>query len=124
MALQDRAAAIVDCPGGESSRAAKARPIDLNQLTRQTMGDRALEQEVLSLFVTQALGVRDRIAHAGARERFNLAHSLKGSARSIGANALAECAAAIEANPSDKAQVRKLGRLIEELRDFVAAISR
>ena len=45
-------------PGGEVSAVAKAktRPIDLAHLSRQTMGDRELEREVLDLFVDQAQG--------------------------------------------------------------------
>ncbi len=88
------------------------------------MDDRALEQEVLALFVQQALSVRDKILGADERERVLLAHGLKGSARGIGAFAVAECAAAIETQPDDTRTLKKLGSLIEEVRDFVAAISR
>jgi HPt (histidine-containing phosphotransfer) domain-containing protein len=88
------------------------------------MGDRALEQEVLALFVQQALSVRDKILEADERERVLLAHGLKGSARGIGAFAVAECASAIETQPGDTRTLKKLGSLIEEVRDFVAAISR
>ncbi|RUV26092.1 histidine kinase, partial [Mesorhizobium sp. M5C.F.Ca.IN.020.32.2.1] len=52
-------------PGGDvSGTAAGSRPVDLAHLARQTMGDRNLEQEVLALFVQQALSVRDRIVDA------------------------------------------------------------
>ncbi|TIQ35909.1 MAG: histidine kinase [Mesorhizobium sp.] len=111
-------------PGGDVSGTAGSRPVDMAHLARQTMDDRALEQEVLALFVQQALSVRDKIADADAKERVLLAHSLKGSARGIGAFAVAECAAAIEKQPEDARIVKKLGALIEEVRDFIAAISR
>ncbi|TIR92039.1 MAG: histidine kinase, partial [Mesorhizobium sp.] len=45
-------------------------------------------------------------------------------ARGIGAFAVAECAAAIEKQPEDGRILRKLGGLIDEVRDFIAAISR
>lgn len=106
------------------SGTARSRPVDLAHLARQTMDDRALEQEVLALFVQQALSVRDKILEADERERVLLAHGLKGSARGIGAFAVAECAAVIEAQPGDARTLKKLGSLIEEVRDFVAAISR
>ncbi|RUT97634.1 Hpt domain-containing protein [Mesorhizobium sp. USDA-HM6] len=111
-------------PGGDVSGTAGSRPVDLAHLARQTMDDRALEQEVLALFVQQALSVRDKILDADAKERVLLAHSLKGSARGIGAFAVAECAATIEKQPEDARTVKKLGVLIEEVRDFIAAISR
>ncbi|PWJ85957.1 HPt (histidine-containing phosphotransfer) domain-containing protein [Pseudaminobacter salicylatoxidans] len=111
-------------PGGENCDRATSRPIDLIHLGKQTMGDRALEQEVLSLFVHHALQVRDQIAHAGNDERLRLAHGLKGSARGVGAFAIADCAGEIEQSPQDARVVQRLARLIEEARDFIAAINR
>ncbi|PBB31044.1 Hpt domain-containing protein [Mesorhizobium sp. M1A.F.Ca.IN.020.06.1.1] len=111
-------------PGGDVSGTAGSRPVDMAHLARQTMDDRALEQEVLALFVQQALSVREKIVDADAKERVLLAHGLKGSARGIGAFAVAECAAAIEKQPEDGRILRKLGGLIDEVRDFIAAISR
>ncbi|UCI05499.1 Hpt domain-containing protein [Mesorhizobium sp. B1-1-8] len=111
-------------PGGDVSGTAGARPVDLAHLARQTMGDRELEREVLALFVQQALSVRDKVLDADARERVLLAHSLKGSARGVGAFAVAECAATIEKQPDDARLLQRLGILIEEVRDFIAAISR
>ncbi len=111
-------------PGGESAGPASARPVDLAHLSRQTMGDRDLEREILQLFVQQALAVRGRIATATLEERLLLAHSLKGSARGVGAFAVADCAVKLEESPGDKRVVDRLERLIAEVRDFVAAISR
>ncbi|OHV88414.1 Hpt domain-containing protein [Mesorhizobium sp. ORS 3428] len=111
-------------PGGDVSGRAGSRPVDMAHLARHTMDDRALEQEVLALFVQQALSVRDEILDADARERVLLAHALKGSARGIGAFAVAECAEAIEQQPEDARALKKLGALIDEVRDFIASISR
>jgi len=93
-------------------------------LARQTMGDRALEQEVLGMFVQQALSVREKMADADVKERLLLAHGLKGSARGIGAFAVADCATEIENRPDDNRVVKRLALLIEDVRDFVAAINR
>lgn len=87
-------------------------------------GDRGLEQEVLALFVQHALSVRDKITEADIHERLLLAHGLKGSARGIGAFAIADCATEIEHTPEDNRTLRRLGTLIDEVRDFIAAISR
>ena len=72
----------------------------------------------------QALSVRDQIAEAGKSERLRLAHGLKGSARGVGAFALADCVAEIEKQPDDKHLIKKLSALIDEVRDFIAAICR
>lgn len=100
------------------------RPINLTHLARQTMGDRALEQEVLKLFVKQALAARDAILAANGADRGRLAHGLKGSARSIGAFALAECLQAVEDEPASVRDVKRVSPLVEDVCDFVAAISR
>ena len=111
-------------PGGDVSGPRRSRPVDLAHLARQTMGDRSLEQEVLALFVQHALSVRDRIVEANIKDRLLLAHGLKGSARGVGAFAIAECATEIEHRPEDDQTLRRLGKLIDEVRDFIAAINR
>ncbi len=111
-------------PGGDVSGTGRSRPVDLAHLARQTMGDRELEREVLGLFIQQALSVRDMIGHADVRERLLLAHGLKGSARGIGAFAIADCATDIERRPDDVSTLNRLGALIDEVRDFIAAINR
>lgn len=102
--------------------APKGRPIDLAHLARQTMGDRALEQEVLGLFVRQALAARPRLAAANPDDRRRLAHTLKGSARSVGAFGLADCLDRVE--QGDRAALKALPNLIEQVCNFVAAIGR
>lgn len=111
-------------PGGETSEPRRARPIDLTHLSRQTMGDRELELEVLGLFVDQAQTVRRQLENSNVKEMLFLAHSLKGSSRSVGADAIAECCDALEKTPTDKALVGRLSRLIDEACDFVASIDR
>lgn len=111
-------------PGGEASQAKRNRPIDLMHLGRQTMGDRALEQEVLGLFLQQSQQVREQMSRAAAAECKQLAHGLRGSAQGVGAFAIADCAAEIESRPDDRQAKRRLARLIDEARDFVAAICR
>lgn len=124
MISRSASAAAFAMPGGEGSTPSGARPVDLAHLSRQTLGDRVIEQQVLQLFVQQALTVRDQIAHADHAERLRLAHGLKGSARSIGAFAIADCLAEIEKRPADRQLLKTLLSLIEEVRDFIAAICR
>jgi HPt (histidine-containing phosphotransfer) domain-containing protein len=111
-------------PGGEAGKPEAGRPIDMAHLSRQTMGDRALEQEVLALFLQQATGVSKKIADVDVRDRLLMAHGLKGSARGVGAFAIADCATAIEHDPNDALVWKRLDGLVEEVSDFVAAIAR
>ncbi|MDN5927830.1 MAG: Hpt domain-containing protein [Hyphomicrobiales bacterium] len=111
-------------PGGEACGAARTRPIDLAHLARQTLGDRAVEEEVLSLFTQQAATVCEKIGAAVPDERRKLAHGLKGSALGVGAFAVAEAASAVEADPASKPLVKSLSLHVEEVREFIAAISR
>jgi HPt (histidine-containing phosphotransfer) domain-containing protein len=71
-------------------------PIDLEHLRRMTLGDAGLEREVLAMFSAQTVRLIGVLAtlppEAGA-----LAHTLKGSARAIGAFAVADAAAGLEA---------------------------
>jgi HPt (histidine-containing phosphotransfer) domain-containing protein len=70
-------------------------PIDLAHLRRMTLGDADLEREVLTMFSAQALRLVKALADEPT-ETSALAHKLKGSARAIGAFAVADAAAALE----------------------------
>jgi HPt (histidine-containing phosphotransfer) domain-containing protein len=77
-----------------------ARPVDLVHLARYTGGDQALNAEVLQLFVNQAgelVRRMDGVLQTGDSKTWReVAHSLKGAARGIGAFAMADAAAACE----------------------------
>jgi len=72
------------------------RPIDLVHLSRQTLGDRGLEIELLQLFDRQAAQIAARLASdiggSDRRWRHDLSHTLKGSAQAIGAGQVANAA--------------------------------
>jgi len=88
------------------------------------MGDREIEREVLALFVQQAVTAREEIGEAPVHERLRLAHALKGSARGVGAFKIADCLAELEERPEDAAVLKLLSGLIDEVRNFIAAINR
>jgi HPt (histidine-containing phosphotransfer) domain-containing protein len=91
-------------------------PIDIEHLTRMTLGDASLEREVLAMFSAQAVGLVGRLADLPA-DTGALAHKLKGSARAIGAFRVAAAAGSLEAaiqNGDDPAQA------LTELEDAVA----
>jgi HPt (histidine-containing phosphotransfer) domain-containing protein len=72
------------------------RPIDLVHLARTTLGDRALEREVLQLFDRQSDILIARMRTAAPAAMAALAHTLKGSARGIGAWRVARAAELLE----------------------------
>ena len=72
------------------------RPIDLVHLARTTLGDRALEREVLQLFDRQSTLLIARMRSAAPAGVATLAHTLNGSARGIGAWRVARAAEALE----------------------------
>lgn len=72
------------------------RPIDLVHLARTTLGDRALEREVLQLFDRQSDILMARMRTATPAAIAALAHTLKGSARGIGAWRVARAAELLE----------------------------
>lgn len=99
------------------------RPIDLVHLARQTLGDRSLESEVLRLFMTQSEIYLERLEHANDEEtRFQAAHTIKGSARNIGAWGVADAAAHIE-KAGDKEIMADVAVLKDALRETCSFIS-
>jgi HPt (histidine-containing phosphotransfer) domain-containing protein len=73
-------------------------PIDWAHLSRYTMNDKALEHEVLGLFAMEAPRYFAQLQSAASHKAWiEAAHTLKGSARAVGAWAIAECAQAAEA---------------------------
>lgn len=101
-----------------------ATAIDVGHLNRQTMGDRSLEREVLELFRRQARILMFRFdALTNPTERADVAHTLKGSARGVGANRVAFAAdelerAAMAGQPTGKA----LAELAESVAEVTSAI--
>ena len=70
--------------------------IDLDHLSRMTLGERSLEREVLELFGRQADILLPRIAAGSPMFAAAAAHTLKGSALGIGAWRVARAAEAVE----------------------------
>lgn len=70
-----------------------ASPLDRSHLARYTLGDPALEREVLGLFVAQIPLTVESLKFAQSDKDWQMAaHSLKGSARAVGAWKLARLA--------------------------------
>jgi len=83
-------------------------PIDRAHLARFTLGDQALETEVLQLFITQVPTYIGALKSAdNDRTWKTAAHTLKGSARAVGAWELGDCAAEAEALLREPPGVRR-----------------
>ncbi|MBN9063108.1 MAG: hypothetical protein BGP06_02155 [Rhizobiales bacterium 65-9] len=78
-------------------------PIDFDHLARQTMGDADLQAEVLGLFRDQAARLLTALQATTPADRAarDLAHTMIGAARGIGAFAVADIAARVEAASAD-----------------------
>ena len=105
------------------------RPIDLVHLARMTLGERSLEREVLQLFERQAMILMARMQAAPVAAVAALAHTLKGSARAIGAARVAHAAEAVEnTDPADPADVKRalvaLSAATAEARTYIADLLR
>ncbi|HOV04958.1 MAG TPA: Hpt domain-containing protein [Kaistiaceae bacterium] len=98
---------------------ASGRPIDLVHLSRHSLGNRELEQEILRLFVRQSALYLERLKVATtARARAEAAHTIKGSAKGIGAWRVARLAEAVENPPA-----ADYAMAIELMGDLEAAVA-
>jgi HPt (histidine-containing phosphotransfer) domain-containing protein len=91
-------------------------PIDTAHLGRMTLGNVGLEREVLAMFSAQAVGLIGTLASLPANMAA-LAHTLKGSARAIGAFRVADAAELLEA------ALRSGGDTSEALADLEDAVA-
>jgi HPt (histidine-containing phosphotransfer) domain-containing protein len=104
------------------------RPIDLVHLARTTLGDRSLEREVLQLFDRQSTLLIARMRTAAPSGVATLAHTLKGSARGIGAWRVARAAEALELAGARDGEIGgaldRLNAASEEARGAIADLLR
>lgn len=116
--------ALARRPDGAPAPEPDERPIDLVHLARMTLGERSLEREVLALFDKQATILLTRMRSAAPAGVATLAHTLKGSARGIGAWRVARAAEALEAAGSAEtgAALDALGLAVEEARAVIAEL--
>ena len=99
--------------------------LDLRHLSRQTLGDRELELELLTLFEDQCARLVPVLAGTGPRDmRSDAAHTLKGAARAIGAARIGELTAQLEGlldagstEPQVAAITAALDRAVDEVRE-------
>ena len=98
--------------------------IDANHLARMTLGELSLQREVLALFDRQADVLLPRIRRGAPPLAATLAHTLKGSAVSIGAFKVARAAEAVEQAQGQQAAADAIDMLAAVLEEAKAEIAR
>lgn len=98
-------------------------PVDLVHLSRQTLGDRELEKEVLGLFVNQSTLYLKRLqASKSIKERKSVAHTILGSARGLGAWQVAEEAAKFEKHCDIASNCENLANAVDDANAYIREI--
>lgn len=116
------------CAGAASAQAI-SQPIDHKHLARYTLGDRALEREVLQLFCSQTLLCLEGLRNARSLAQWSeAAHSLKGSAKAVGAARVAEAAAraetltALEPGKARESRLMEIEAAIAEAKAYIQSL--
>ncbi|MDP6829689.1 MAG: Hpt domain-containing protein [Alphaproteobacteria bacterium] len=105
-----------------------APAIDMVHLGSYTQGDRAMELELLTLFMTSAQEYIDTMAASEGEAWWTAAHSLKGVALGVGAGEIATLAEAGEAYRDSEPSVRHdhvaaMRAALQRVRCFVADLT-
>jgi HPt (histidine-containing phosphotransfer) domain-containing protein len=122
------AVAVRERSGGKAGPAdTGTKPVDLVYLRRFTFGNTDLEREVLGLFSEQAPIYLSQLRTARSVKAWaDAAHTIKGSARAVGAWQVARAAEAAErlghsAEPGRRVQaIETVAAAMDEARRFVA----
>jgi HPt (histidine-containing phosphotransfer) domain-containing protein len=94
--------------------------VDYDHLSSQAAGNVGVMREVLDLFIVhteQVIAELERAEDAKTWKQWT--HTLKGSARGIGAFAVAEAAADAERHSMDKGKIAPLKAAFSEARAFI-----
>ena len=94
--------------------------LDLVHLSRQTMGDTKLEQEILVLFLLQCESCEKALSlPSRSGLLIEVAHQMKGCAKAVGAWDIAQTAGLLEKNPDKKNLVSKLQNQIHLVKKYL-----
>jgi len=103
----------------------KDRPIDLVQLATTTLGDKAVEIEILQMFARQARGCLQALASETENAaRVTIAKRLKGAAGAVGAHAVLRAAEAVECNGADAGRLAAVAASVIEAENFILKLCR
>lgn len=109
----------------EAPQPESRRPIDMEHLGRQTLGDAGLEEEVLRLFDEMTHVYYERLeVSTTVEELLRNLHTLKGAAAGVGAFGLAELARVAETElreggPVNPERIDDLAMAVQEVSAFI-----
>lgn len=106
-----------------AGRASPEAPIDLVQLATNTLGNRDLEVQVLHLFKSQSRMTMERLeSETDTAIRMDLIHTLKGSARAIGAQRVATACESLEGTMQSAADAptERLVAAVDEANGYIS----
>ena len=99
-----------------------ARIVDYDHLKVQAAEDIGVMREVLQLFVVHTEQLLGELGRAADEKTWRqLTHTLKGSARGVGAFGVADAAAAAEKRILDKGCIVELNNAFAQAREFIAS---
>ena len=99
---------------------ARKAVVDYAHLKIQAVEDLGVMREVLELFLVHTEQVLEQLSVASDEKTWNqLTHTLKGSARGVGAFAFADAAAAAERATLDKSAIAALKTAFDAARDYI-----
>ncbi|WP_252193143.1 Hpt domain-containing protein [Rhizobium sp. CSW-27] len=109
---------------GRGAATSTSRPIDLDHLAVQTMGDKALEAEVLALFTRQARAALNEIGDRPAEAVVAAAHRLRSAANAVGAFAVVKATEALESQPDSAAARAAVAATVLDAENFILKLLR
>jgi HPt (histidine-containing phosphotransfer) domain-containing protein len=99
--------------------------LDLVHLSRQTMGDAKLEQEILVLFLIQCESCEKALLLPSKPGILTeIAHQMKGCAKAVGAWDIAQTAGLLEKNPDKENLVSKLQDQIHLVKKYLGFLTK
>ena len=127
--MASKTAAKVKASTSGNEREPSDLPVDFEHLARYTLGEPELEREVLELFCSQSAVYLEHLRAAMSDDDWkHAAHSLKGSARAIGAWRAARAAERAEALQGDglaqfrSARIEEVEAALREAEAYIATV--
>ncbi len=95
-------------------------PLDLVHLSRQTMKDAGLQEELLALFIVECVNTRKILSSAPqAIVLVEASHKIQGAAKTVGAHAVAHWGELLEMEPENSENIANLIREICLVEAFI-----
>ena len=99
-------------------------PLDLGHLSRQTMNDAGLQEELLALFVAECINTRKILSSAPQSIiLIEASHKIQGAAKAVGAWSVAHWGELLELDPENCENLANLTRELSLVEAFIIDLS-